>query len=94
MDDVVRLIRSSDQAIGYVSFGYLGQGIKALSLDIEGRKVAATPANISSRAYPLSRKVYLLVSGKAPPWVQDFLQFILSAKGQRIAREVGFLSIK
>lgn len=94
MDDIVRLIRSSDQAIGYVGYGYLGQGVKALSLDIEGRKVAATPANIAGGAYPLSRKLYLLVSGKAPPWVQDFLQFILSPEGQQIAREAGFLSIK
>lgn len=90
-DDVVRLVKSSDQAIGYVGIGYIAPTIRTLSLEINGKAISASTANIRSGAHPLSRKLYLLVPKAAPDYVQTFVQFILSREGQMLVHKAGYI---
>ncbi len=92
--DVLRLIHSSDQAIGYVGIGYVDQDVHMLGLQIKGRTVSATHENIRSGSYPMSRKLYLLLPRKIPGYVQGFVDFILSVTGQAIVKQAGFLPIR
>jgi len=93
-NDVLRLIRGSDQAIGYVGIGYVDASVHALDLEIDGKTVRATDANIRSGKYPMSRKLYVLLPKDAPDFVQAFVDFILSAEGQSLVKQAGFLPIK
>jgi len=93
-DDVSRVVTSSDQAIAYVSISYVDESIHALSLLVDGDVIAPSRENIKRGRYPLSRTLYLLVSKTPSMHVQDFLQFILSDRGQKIAEDAGYLSIK
>jgi len=93
-DDVLRLIRGSDQAIGYVGIGYVDGAVHALNLEINAKTVRPTHANIRSGRYPMSRKLYVLVPGDAPDFVRSFVAFMLSSEGQSIVKQAGFLPIK
>jgi phosphate transport system substrate-binding protein len=90
-DDVIRLINSSDQAIGYVGTGYVDQSVRALSLELDGKEVKPDHANIRNGAYPISRRLYLLVPDAAPDYVQEFVRFVLSEKGMKIVKDAGYL---
>lgn len=93
-DDVLRLLRSSDQAIGYVGMGYPDPSVRALALVVDGREIPASPENIRNGAYPLARRLYLLVRKDAPDPVRGFIRFVMSPDGRELAERAGFLSTR
>jgi len=93
-DDVMRLLKSSDQAIGYAGIGYLNKSVRALNIDVEGKVIKASYANIRNGTYPLSRKLYLLVPKDTPDYVRNFINFVLSPTGQIIVKEAGYLPVR
>ncbi len=93
-DDVIQLVKHSDQAIGYVGIAYLNKDIRVLSFEVDGETIKVIPANIRSNTCPMSRKLYLLVDKHAPDYVQNFIKYILSEKGQAIVKQAGYLPIQ
>jgi len=89
---VRQLVSDDPNAIGFISLGLVEEGeklVKALSL--EG--VAATRENILSGVYSLSRP-FLFVAGETPHGpAMDFIEFILSAEGQRILTAEGLITL-
>ena len=47
--------------------------------------------NIKNGSYPLSREFYFITLGRPSQGAQAFIDFVLSAEGQRIAIENGFI---
>jgi phosphate transport system substrate-binding protein len=76
-------------AIGYLSFGYVDETVRAVAAD----GVAPTEANAASGAYPVVRPLILLTNGQPPPRVQAWLDFILGADGQRLVAGEGYIPI-
>lgn len=75
-------VATHDEAIGYLSMGYLDPGVVALAID------GVTPGRdaIEDGTYPLTRP-FLLVSLPDPdPKVASFLNFARSPAGQAIVR--------
>ncbi|SCY41423.1 phosphate ABC transporter substrate-binding protein [Thiohalorhabdus denitrificans] len=64
--------------------------VKLLALD----GVKPTPENIASAEYPLYRPLYLTVSKDPKPVVQRFVDFALSAEGQRIIADEGTVNLE
>jgi len=63
-------------------------GLKAVALSDGGAAVLPTAATVADRSYPLTRRAYAFVD-RAPgkplaPHVKAFLQFALSAEGQKL----------
>lgn len=92
--------------IAYTGICYLTQQTKPLALaETEaGPYVPPTKANVASRAYPLSRLVYIYFAPDQPsgepadprvdPKVREFLRYILSRQGQKdVAREGDYLPL-
>ena len=80
----VRTAVSEDEnAIGFVSFGYLDATVKAL--DIDG--VEATVETALSGDYPIVRPLLLLTLGEPTGKVAEFIDFCLSPDGQAIVAE-------
>ncbi len=75
-------------AIGYVSMGALNDSVKALK--IEG--VAPSVKTVKSGEYKVSRSFNIITKGKLSPFASDFVEFILSKEGGRIAEEMGYTS--
>jgi phosphate transport system substrate-binding protein len=83
-------VSTTPDSIGFLSFGYLDESVKALALD----GVEATVANALSGAYPVVRSFNMLTNGQPNDLVQAWLDFILSAEGQQIVEDEGYLPIQ
>ena len=76
-------------SIGFLSFGYLDQTVKAMSIG----GVAPTAENASSGAYPVVRPLNLVSKGDAQGLASAWIDFIYSAGGQAIVTEEGYLPV-
>lgn len=81
-------VAGNKNAIGYVSMGSLNDTVKAL--DVDG--VAATVENINNGTYPIARPFNIATKEGLSELAQDFINFILSADGQAIIEEKGYIS--
>lgn len=80
-------------AIGYVGLGYT-EGVKALSLDIDGTAVEPTLENITGKNYPLSRPLFMLTNGEPDGLARQYLDFIMSTEGQQIVASVDYIPVQ
>ncbi len=77
--------------IGYVGLAYIkAGGVKALP--VEG--VLPSPATVRGKEYPYSRPTFYYTNGEPSGDAKEFVDFTLSPKGQAIASQVGFATIK
>lgn len=84
---VREIVANDPHALGYISVGLVDPRVRALAVD----GVQPTRENIRSQRYRLVRR-FLLVS-KLPPGgaCKDFVDFILSAKGQSLLEAEGLV---
>lgn len=87
---VKELVRHDPCAIGYMSLGLVGQDLKAL--DVEG--VSPTIAEVTRGGYPLVRPFLFVVKGRPGPDAQAFIDYVLSAEGQRLLEAEGLVRIR
>lgn len=83
-------VSTTPDSIGFLSFGYLDQSVKALAID----GVEATEANAARGAYPIVRPLNMMTKGEPTGVVKAWLDFILSDVGQAIVREEGYIAVK
>ncbi|MBI4358743.1 MAG: phosphate ABC transporter substrate-binding protein [Candidatus Omnitrophica bacterium] len=83
-------------AIGYFGLGYLNERVKALNLLSEKTKtyVAPTVENALDGTYPLSRPLLFYLPGEAQGIVKEFIDFVLSQKGQSIVLDMRFVPLR
>jgi phosphate transport system substrate-binding protein len=93
-EGVVSEVSKNPQAIGYVGFAYLDNSIKALNLDNGKGSVAPTAESILSGAYPLSRSLDFYTNGEPSGLTKEFIDFVLSEKGQNVVSKVGYIPLK
>ena len=91
---IVTEVSQNPNAIGYIGFAYLDKNVKALSLDKGNGSVSPTAENILSGAYPLSRSLYFYTNGEPSGLTKEFIDFVMSEKGQNIVSEVGYIPLK
>ena len=83
-------VAGNPSAIGYISLGSLDETqVKALNID----GVAATVENINNGTYPVSRPFNIATGATVSDVAQDFINFILSAEGQAVVVEEGYISV-
>ena len=82
-------VSGDPNAIGYVSMGSLNETVKAIAVD----GVAATVEGIKDGSYTLSRPFVVTTYGEVGEIAQDFLTYIMSAEGQAVINEEGYIAI-
>ena len=83
-------VAGNPSAIGYISLGSLDETqVKALNID----GVAATVENINNGTYPVSRPFNIATGATVSDVAQDFINFILSAEGQAVVVEGGYIAV-
>ena len=86
---IVRAVARDPDGIGYSGFGYALPGVRTLPLAARAGQHwrRGTLANVASRRYPLSRRIYFLLNvapdKPLPARVGAFLHYVLSDAGQR-----------
>lgn len=81
--DVQANISSKENAIGYMSEGYLNDSVKALKVD----NIECSVENIKAGTYKLSRPLLLLTKGEISESAKAYIDFFLSDEGQNIVSE-------
>lgn len=88
-DVVLTSVAGNAKAIGYVSLGSLNDTVKAIQVD----GVDATVDTVKSGDYKLSRPFNIATKGEPTGVAKDFINFIMSADGQAIVEEEGYIKV-
>jgi phosphate transport system substrate-binding protein len=93
--DVVDLVAHTPCAIGFSGLGYGSEQVKSLCISAKPGEpcVAPTTESARSRAYPLSRPLFMYTLGAAEGPVAEYLDWIRSPVGQRIVADTGFVPL-
>ena len=84
-----KMVAEDPRAIGYVTFSQLNEKVHAVALD----GVMPTEESIRSASYRLQRPFLFLTRGVPTGATEKFLQFVLSPRGQSIARTEGLAPV-
>ena len=92
---IVQSVSQTKGAIGYVGLAYLNKDIKAVNVSYDGGKTFTEPsvANAKNKTYPIVRPLYYYYEIKSEAKVKPFIDYILSAEGQTIVSEIGFIAL-
>lgn len=82
-------IEGDVDSIGYISLGSLNDTVTAVKVD----GVEATTDNVSNGSYTVWRPFNIAVKDEISDVAQDFIQFILSAQGQAIVEDNGYIAV-
>lgn len=93
---IVQSVSQTKGAIGYVGLAYLETTVKPVkvSYDKGVTFVAPTVEAAIDKTYPISRPLYYYYLNSIETAVKPFVDFILSAEGQKIVREIGYVPVK
>ncbi|MCL6431653.1 MAG: phosphate ABC transporter substrate-binding protein, partial [Anaerolineae bacterium] len=83
-------VSTTPNSIGFLSFGYLDDSVKALAVD----GVQPTEANVYAGTYTAWRYLNMLTRGEPAGLARAWLEFILSDDGQQIVTAQGYLAVK
>lgn len=85
---VISSVADNKNAIGYISMGALNSSIKALSIN----GAAPTSENIKNGSYKVVRTFNIVTLPEITDAAKDFVSFVLSAGGQAVVEETGYIS--
>ena len=93
---IVQSVSQTKGAIGYVGLAYLETNVKALKVSYDTGKTFVSPTveNAVNKSYPISRPLYYYYLNSVEKSAKPFIDFILSAEGQKIVKEVGYVPVK
>ena len=81
-------VAGNEAAIGYVSLGALNDTVKALKID----GAEATVENVKNDSYKIKRPFNIVTKDGLSEVAQDFVDYILSADGQKIVEDNGYIA--
>lgn len=80
-------VAGDENAIGYISLGSLNDTVKAVKID----GAEATAENVANDTYKVSRPFNIVTGTEISEAAQDFMNYILSAEGQQIVEDNGYI---
>jgi len=87
-------IVQSDAAIGMLSNAWLNEDVKGLSVKmLDGTIIEPTLKNIINNKFPITRDLLIVTNAKPTGAVKNFIEYLLSSKGQIIVEEAGYVRI-
>lgn len=82
-------VAGNPAAIGYVSLGSLNDTVKAVAID----GVAPSADGVKDGSYKIARPFNIMLSAKAGDAAKAFVDFIMSADGQKVVTGSGYVSV-
>ena len=91
---IIQSISQTKGAVGYVGLAYINDKVKALKVSYDGKKfVAPSIETAKNKTYPVVRPLYFYYEKKSEAKVNPFINFILSAEGQKIVSKEGYVPV-
>ena len=86
---VITNVKDNAYAIGYISLGSLNDSVTAVKVN----GIDATAENVKSGDYAISRPFNIAYKGELSEVAQDFVTFVLSADGQKVVSDEGYVTV-
>jgi len=86
---VAQAVAKNKYAIGYIGIGYVSSAVKALKVN----NITASAATARNGSYPVSRPLFMFTNGWPTGDTLDFINFVISPAGQKIAEEEGYVPL-
>lgn len=84
---MMQTVAGDVSSIGYISLGSLDDSVTAVKID----GVEATAENVANGTYKVARPFNVAVKEGLSDAAQDFMNFIMSAEGQQIIEDEGYI---
>lgn len=93
---IVQSVSQTEGAIGYVGLAYLDKSVKAVKVSYDKGKsfVAPSMENAKNKTYPITRPLYYYYLNTTASTIKPYVDFILSAEGQKIVETEGYVPLK
>jgi phosphate transport system substrate-binding protein len=93
---IVQSIGQTRGGIGYIGLAYLNNSVKAIhvSYDKGATYVEPSVANAKNETYPIVRPLYYYYVTAAEAVAKPFTDYVLSAAGQQIVANIGFITVE
>jgi phosphate transport system substrate-binding protein len=86
---VATSVANTPGAIGYVGLGYVNEKVKAIAVD----ETMPSKQTVNSGDYALARPLFMYTDGEPEGAVKEFLDFVMSAEGQKLVEENGYINL-
>jgi len=92
---IVQSVSQTKGAIGYVGLAYIEKDVKAIKVSYDKGKtyIAPSMATAKDKTYPVIRPLYYYYLATVEKSVKPFIDYMLSAEGQKIVEEVGYVPL-
>jgi phosphate transport system substrate-binding protein len=92
---IVNAVKKDKYGIGYGGAAY-AEGVKDCKVKKDDKSPAYAPTaeTIKNKTYPISRYLYMYLKSRPTGEIKAFIDWILSAEGQKIITEVGYFPVK
>ena len=91
---VLQTVAQTPGSIGYVSIGFVSKDVKALPIWYNTQTIIAPSiSTVKDKTYPVSRDLYVITNGQPSGLAGDFIKYILSADGQKIVADEGYVTL-
>jgi phosphate transport system substrate-binding protein len=93
---IIQSVSQTEGAIGYVGLAYIEKDVKAIKVSYDKGKTFIAPSieTAMDLTYPITRPLYYYYLTSIEARVLAYINFVLSAEGQKIVREEGFVPLK
>ncbi len=93
--DVVNLIGTTPNAIGYSGMGYKTAAVKVLKVSKKTGEPGVAPSieTTLDKTYPISRPMFMYTAGEPAEHTRKYIDWVLSDAGQSILKENGYVPL-
>jgi phosphate transport system substrate-binding protein len=92
---IIQSVSQTKGAIGYVGYAYVEKDVKALKVSFDKGKTFIEPnmTTAKNKTYPIVRPLFYYYAGASEKMVKPFIDYCLSAEGQKIVEQVGYIPL-
>ncbi len=91
--DVVNIIGTTPNSIGYSGMGYHTDKVKTIKVSKKKGEPTVLPSieTTLNKTYPIARPMFVYTAGEPAPHIKAYIDWILGPEGQAILKEQGYV---
>lgn len=94
-EQIAAEVAKNPNGIGYVGLAYIHvPGIRVVGIvGKNGKAVLPNDETVQAKTYPYARPTFFYTNGEPHGLTAGFVEFMLGAEGQAIAKKIGFVPV-
>ena len=94
-EQIAAEVANNPNGIGYVGLAYINvPGIRVVAIvGKDGKAVLPSDETVQAKTYPYARPTFFYTNGEPHGLTAQFVEFMLGAEGQSIAKKIGFVPV-